>query len=401
MALYAYEAFSKEGKRVRGVLDASSAAAVKEHLSKQGLFPISIAQASEGARENLLQRLLSRGVSAKDKILFTKQFAVLLKSGIPLLQAVELLIEQFQGRLRSILVSVKDDIKEGTSLADALRKYPKVFDTIYIQLVRAGEASGKLESILERLTYYLERQEEIRKKIKGALFMPILQLVMAVGVIVLLMIKMVPQMVEVVQAQGKQLPFATQLLKSISDFFVAAYIPIGIALIIFGAIFFYWKRTPSGARTLDIIKLHIPLLNRLTRTNAVVQFCYTLGILLESGVNLAEALDIVVKIIDNSILAQTLQEARDKIIKQGKIAQYLKQTQIFPPIATYLIQTGEDSGQLDAMLLLVARNYEEEAAELTDTLTTLLQPITLVFVAGVVGFIVMATILPMMDINIQ
>jgi type II secretory pathway component PulF len=401
MALYAYEAFSKEGKRVRGVQDASSAAAVKEHLSKQGLFPISITLAQEGARESFIQRLISRGVSDKDRILFTKQFAVLLKSGIPLLQAVELLTEQFEGRLRSVLIAVKDDIKEGTSLADALRKYPKVFDTIYIQLVRAGEASGKLESILERLSYYLERQEEIRKKIKGALFMPIMQLVLALAVVTLLMIFMVPQMVEVVEAQGKPLPFATQLLKGISDFLVAAYIPIIIFLVIFGAIFFYWKRTPSGARIIDIIKLHIPILNRLTRTNAVVQFCYTLGILLESGVNLAEALDIVVKIIDNSILAQTLREARDKIIKQGKIAQYLKQTNVFPPIATYLIQTGEDSGQLDAMLLLVARNYEEEAGELTDKLTTMLQPVTLVLVAGVVGFIVMATILPMMDINVS
>ncbi len=176
MALYFYQAFSKTGKRVNGYIDAPSEQGAKDQLSKQGLFPISIAIGSAESRLPWWRRLFTRGVSVKEKILFTKQLAILLRSGIPLLQALELLVEHFEGGLRSTIVAIKDDIKEGRSLADALKKFPKTFDIIYVQLVRAGEASGNLEPILERLTSFLERREEIRKKIGSALRMPLIQL---------------------------------------------------------------------------------------------------------------------------------------------------------------------------------------------------------------------------------
>lgn len=397
MALYSYEAFLKDGKKVIGTIDAPSQMGAKELLSKQGMYPISVTLATAQSSLSWWRRLFVRSISAKQKIVFTRQLAVLLKAGVPLLPAFELLTEQFEGSIREMVINIKDDIKQGTSLAESLKKYPKVFDTIYVQLVRAGEASGKLDSILDRLVSYLERRELIRKKIRSALQGPIMQAGIAALVVGVMVTFVVPRMASNFASQGQVLPWPTRFLMGISTFIKSYYIFVFIAIILVIMAWRSWRRSSSGRRILDRIKLKLPLIKYFTRTNAVVQFSYTLGILLESGVNLAESLDIVVKSIDNRILADTLNQARDKIIKQGRISQYLKQTDLFPPMAIYLINTGEQSGQLGSMLLTVARNYEEDLNELTDSLTAKLGPITLIGMAIVVGFIVMAMMLPMIQ----
>lgn len=401
MALYSYRAFTKAGKQISGNIDASSQQEVKDRLLQQGTYPISIELARGGARGNWLSQLFAGGIKPKDRILFTKQLAVLLKSGIPLLQAVELLIDQMSGNLRQILITVKDDLKEGSSFADALKKYPKAFDNIYIQLVRAGEASGKLEVILERLTGFLERKEEMRSRISSALSYPLIQLAVAALVVGVMLIWVVPNMIESFAESGQKLPGATKLLISISDFLTGHYL---VLLLITITLFFgykYWSATASGKRALDTVKLRIPIIRYFSRTGAVVQFSQTLGMLIESGVNLSEALDIVVQITSNSILKDALNAARDKIIKQGKIAQYLSETKLFPPIAIYLIKTGEQSGQLDFMLLTVAQNYEEDLKEAADGLASKISPILLLLMAFIVGFIVIAIALPIMKMGEQ
>jgi type IV pilus assembly protein PilC len=397
MALYSYKAFSKEGKKTSGIIDAPSLAHVKQELSARGMFPISITPTTQENQQPWWKSLFRRGVKVDEKILFTKQLAVLIKSGVPLLQAIELLIEQFDAPMRGILVTIKDDIQGGQSFADALKKHPRVFENLYIQLVRAGEASGKLDTILVRLIHYLERQEAIRKRIKSALSYPLIQLAVSLLVVVVLLVFVVPTMKENFASQNKKLPAPTEFLISISNSLTAHYLIILIFIIIVVISFKYWKSTVSGARRIDEIKLKIPLVKFFSRTKAIVQFSQTLGLLIESGVNLAEALDIVCNIIDNRILADALNQARDKIIKQGKIAQYLKQTNIFPPIAIYLISTGEETGKLDVMLLTVAQTYEEELGELADSLAAKIGPLLLVVMAVVVGFIVMAMALPMVQ----
>jgi type II secretory pathway component PulF len=397
MALYSYEAFSKDGKRVHGIIDAPSADALKEQLARQGLFLTKIELSGGTSTGGFFKRLFEGKVTIKDKILFTKQLAVLLKSGVPILQAIELLIEQFEGGTRNMLVRIKDDVKEGTSLADALAKYPKVFENLYVQLVRAGEATGKLDTILERLTMFLERREAITKKVKGAMQQPIIQLVVAILVVAILVVKVVPDMAKNFTETGNALPWPTQFVLSASDFLIGHYILIIGFFISVVAGFKLWKSSSVGGRQYDQIKLKLPILGNLSQMNAVVQFSYTLGLLLEGGVNIAEALDIVVSVIDNKVLASALRVARDNIVKEGKIAEYLKQTKMFPPIAIYLIKTGEETGQLDKMLLTVAENYEKDYVELIDTLTGLISPIMLIGMAGIVGFIVMAVALPMME----
>ena len=399
MPLYFYQAFAKDGKKVSGYLDAPSSTFAKEQLVRQGLFPTSITASSEESRIPWYRRIFAGSIKTKDKIILTRQLAVLLKAGIPLLQSVELLADQFTGTMHTTLIAIRDDIKEGSSFANALNKYPNVFDKIYVQLVRAGEASGKLEPILERLVVFYERREEIRKRVSGALTYPMIQLAVAGLVVVFLMTAVVPQLAQTFAQQKKQLPAPTRIVIGLSNFIRSYYILIIIFLVLLYSAYRYIKSTNKGARILDTIKLKIPIVKYFARINAVVQFCQTLGLLIGSGVNLSESLDIVVSIIDNRILADTLNEARDKIIKQGKIAQYLKQTNLFPPIATYMISTGEESGQLDVMLATVAQNYEEELGEIADKVTASLGPIMTILMALIVGFIIAAVAMPIIQMT--
>ena len=214
-------------------------------------------------------------------------------------------------------------------------------------------------------------------------------------VVVFLLTYVVPQIAQTFSQLGGELPWPTQILLNISDFIRGHYILLLGVLISIIAGFKYWKSTPSGAKALDKLKLRLPVIRYFAKTSAIVQFSRTLGMLTESGVNLSESLDIVVNIIENKVLAQQLKEARDKIIKQGKIAQFLKETGIFPPIAIYLINTGEQTGELGFMLLTVAQNYESELSELIESLTAKIEPLMIVFMALVVGSIVIAMVLPL------
>lgn len=398
MALYVYKALTRTGKQVSGRLDAPSPVAVRVELVSKNMYPISIHLYKDASTfKQFFGSLFQAKVAFKDLIFFTKQLSVMLRSGVPLLQALELLTDQFSGKLHSILVAVKDGIKEGTSFADGLENYPETFSIIYIQLVRAGEASGRLEQILDRLIDYLERQENLRKKISGAMFQPIFQLIFIVGMVIGLMVTIVPNLVNVIGKMSGSLPWATTLLMATSDYLIHHYVFLGEIIFTLGLIFAYWASTKNGKYSLDYLKLHTPLIGYFSQMSAVVQFCSTLGMLLENGVNLAPALDIVCNIIENKILLQSLETAKEKIIKQGKISSFLQETKIFPPLAIYLINTGEQNGKLDQMLLLVAKNYDEDLSELTDKLTSLLGPIMTIVMGLVVGFIMFAIMGPILN----
>lgn len=399
MALYEYQAYTKSGKRITATIDAGSLSQARELVARQGFYIISIRTSSTLVQGSLLKRIFTRGILVNDVILFTKQLAILLKSGVALLQACELLIDQFAGKMRSLIVELRDALKEGTSFADALERYPYVFENLYVQLVRAGEQSGNLELILQRITEYMERRQEVRKKFVGALRQPLIQLVVALVVSAGLLTFVVPQLVGGLASQGKELPTPTTVVLAISNFLTAHYIAIGLFIVSFLSGFLYVRSTTWGKHMMDKIKLKLPLVSYITKTNAVVQFSYTLSMLLEGGVHLAEALSIVTHVIDNSVLATAISQARDEIVKEGKIADYLEKTKMFPLIAIYLIRTGESSGQLDTMLKTVAMNYEKELAEKIDQLTALVSPLMLLLMAVIVGGIVLAVILPMAEMG--
>lgn len=399
MALFYYEAFSADGKKIKGQLDASSESSAKDQLSKKGVYVVSIRPFDKSYDLPWYKKLLQKKVTLKDKILFTKQLSVLLKSGIPLLQSLELLIDQFDGQLKYIIISIKDGIKEGGSFADGLKKYPKIFDNIYIQLVRAGEATGNLELILDRLSLYLERREDIQRRVKSALSQPIIQLVVVFLVVAFLVTFVVPKLTGMFAQQGADLPAPTKILLGISDFIRFHYFILLFIVSCVVGLFVYVRSQEWGQLLIDKIKLKLPIIKYFTRTSAIIQFSRTLGMLLESGVNLSEALDIVCNIINNKVLASALKAARDKIIKEGKITTYLSETKIFPPMAIYLLRTGENSGELAHMLLVVGQNYETELTEVTDGLSAKIGPFMLVFMAVLVGFIVISIALPIMNMS--
>jgi type II secretory pathway component PulF len=400
MPLYQYESLNRRGVRVKGTIDASTLQVAKETLQGQGLMPISLAEVGfVGAKGFSFQRLFEVPVKPVVVIIFTKQLSVLLKAGVPLLQAIELLTEQFGGAFKRVLITVKDGLKSGESLAKELARYPQMFPNVYVQLVKAGEASGKLDTILLRLTEYLQRAEDTRKELKKAMTYPILMMGVAFLVVIGLLTKMVPSMKGIFQQGGKELPGPTQFLVDASDFLLGNYVLLSGGLLVLAISFVYWRSTPQGKYQLDSLLLRFPLTAYFSRTKAVVQFSKTLGMLLESGVNLPEALDIVCNIVDNKVLTQKLKEAQDKIIKEGKIARYLKETGIFPNIASYMISTGEQSGQLAQMLLTVGNDYDAELQELMQGLKAAINPVMTFVLVGIVGFIMVSILLPIMSMG--
>lgn len=399
MPLYKYDSFNRSGKKMSGTIDAASKQDAITILRGQGLMPTNITETSHGASQSALASMFAKKVDIRTKVLFTKQLSILLRSGVPLLQSFEILINQFEGEFKQILINIKDGLKSGESIASEMAKYKKVFPNVYVQLVKAGEASGKLDTILNRLTTYLEKSEATKKKIKKALSYPIGMLGFAGLVVVGVMNFLVPQLEEMFADMGKDLPGPTKALIEMSHFFRDYAIPLLIVTV--GGIigFVSWKATPAGRYKIHSLILRMPMVSYFAKTKAVVQFSKTLGMLLESGVNLAEALDIVCNIVDNEVLTQKLVEAKENIIKEGKIAKYLKKTGIFPPIASYMISTGEESGKLADMLLTVGHDYDEELTELAEGMTAKITPIMTAVLASIVLFVIMAILLPVMGMG--
>jgi type II secretory pathway component PulF len=399
MPLYRYDSYNRRGGKASGTIDAASIAVAKELLRGQGLMPTTVEEVRNSSSDSFLAGLFEKPVDVKMVILFTKQLSVLLRSAVPLLEAVDLLVDQFEGKFKRVLISIKDAVKTGESLAKELSKHPKIFSNVYIQLIKAGEASGKLEPILESLVSYLERTEETKKKVQKAMRSPLMTLSFAVLVIVGLLTVLVPKLTAMFKNMKQELPIPTRILIAISDALTKNYIVLGVSITTFFIVFGYWKSTAKGKYQWDAWMLNMPLINYFARTKAVVQFSKTLGMLMESGVNLSEALDIVCNIVENRVLTVKLNNARDKIIKEGKIAKYLSETGIFPKIALYMISTGEQSGKLGQMLLTVGNDYEAGLAELSDGLTEKINPIMTMFMALVVGFIVISIFMPMMSMG--
>jgi type II secretory pathway component PulF len=402
MALYNYQAFKRDGSPARGTMDAASLQEVKAKLARMGLFPSSITRAREEQQVSVFKMVTNwfqPTIAVEDTIFFTKQLSVLLKAGVPLLQAMELLTEQTEKSLQRIVIDLKDTIKEGKSLADGLESYPKVFDITYVQLVRAGEASGRLEVILDRLVFYLERNEEMRKKVSGAMRTPLIQLAVICVVVMILLVKVFPEITKAFVSQGFELPLITRILIGASTAVTHYYLIVAAVIAALVSLFYWWKSTERGARLWDALLLKLPLVGYFIRMRAVVQFSSTLGMLVEGGVHLPEALEIVCKIIDNRILVDALREARDKIIKQGNISLYLRNTGLFPPVALYLIRTGEESGQLGQMLLTVAQTFDREVNERADKLSESLGPVMVVVMGLIVGIIVLAIGQPIMQMS--
>lgn len=404
MAVFEYRGIQIDsGKPVKGYRDADNAKALRGLLRREGVLLTLATEESERqqqAKRNIDFFAIFRRISASDIAVMTRQLATLVRAGVPLVDSISALTEQVEKEsLVRVLSSVRESLNEGTSFAKSLEQHPKVFEPLFVNMVSAGEASGTLENVLERLADYMESQARLRGKVASALAYPVLMMFIGGGLVAFLMIAVVPKVTSIFQNLGQALPWNTQLLIFTSGI-IANY---WYAIILLGVLSFVgfrrWKSKPAGRMRWDIIRLKAPLFGRLNLLVAVARFTRTLSTLLASGVPLLKAMEIGRNVLGNAKLEGVVTEAIGSIREGESIAEPLKRSGAFPPMVIHMIAIGERSGQLESMLENVSRAYESDVETRVTALTSLLEPLMILVLGGVVGFIALSILLPLMQMN--
>lgn len=403
MAVFAWQGIDGKGRPAKGIRDAESAKALRAALRKEGVLATSIEEEAKArkrvSREVDLSRLFQR-VSTLDVALVTRQLATLLRAGVPLVEALSAIIDQLEKPLlKTAFTQTRDKVNEGSSLADALKAHPKVFPGVYVNMVAAGEASGMLDGVLERLADFLDSQADLRTKVTGALIYPMVLAVFAAFVVTIIMVFVVPKVTAIFADFEKALPWYTQLLITISDFITDFWwLLLGLLVGAFWGLRRY-RATPAGREKWDRTVLRLPLVGKLVVMVAVARFSRTLATLLSSGVPVLTALDITRNVLGNSILMRAVEQARDSIREGESIATPLKRSGQFPPIVTHMIAVGERSGELERMLEHVAVAYDGQVSVRIAAMTRVLEPAMIIIMAAVVGSIAFSMMMPLLKIN--
>ncbi|MEA2626234.1 MAG: ral secretion pathway protein [Candidatus Binatota bacterium] len=402
MPVYAYSGLSPQGKSVSGIVDAENPRVARQKLRKSGVYPTALNE-TEGAqsrREGPTIRRSFERVNPQDLAVMTRQLSTLVGAGLPLVESIGALVEQVDSdRLKRILSHIRELVTEGTSLADALGQHPRVFGDLYVNMVRAGEASGALDVVLLRLADYTEATARLRSKVRKALTYPIFMVVVGTLILFFLLTYVVPKVTRIFTDTKQVLPLATRILIGTSNFLAEWWWLFLAGAVLAGVGLRAYARTPSGRIVSDRWKLRAPVFGKLAQKIAVARFARTLSTLLRSGIGLLPSLDIVKNIVDNRIVFQAIEDARDAIREGQPIAPPLKRSGIFPPLMTHMIAVGERSGQLEDMLAKAADGYEDEVDTTVSTLTTLLEPIMILVMGATVLFIVLAILLPIFQMS--
>jgi general secretion pathway protein F len=403
--VYAYKGISASGKTARGHLDAESLRGARAKLRREGIFVTDMSEAapealpSEGSRFEIRLQNPFRRVSGLDLALVTRQAATLIGAGIPLVQGLGALTEQVENpRLKSVLGQVRDRVNEGASLADALG-HSSVFPDLYVSMVRAGEAGGALERVLERLADYLESQVRLRNKVGSILIYPLVMLGFALLVVGVLVTVVLPQITELLVSLDQPLPFYTRWIIALSEFARSFWWAIGLggAFAVFGLR--AMVRTRQGRDAWDRLRLRLPLVGRVVRLVAISRFTRTLATLLSGGLPITRALDASRDVAANTVLGRAIDRARESITEGQSVAQPLRASGEFPPLVTHMIEVGERSGELEAMLAKVADTYDEQVETTITRLTALLEPLLILLMVGIVIVIILATLVPLLNVT--
>lgn len=402
MAIYEYKGLDVEGKSKAGIVDADSPKVARAKLRKSGIFPVEITQTQQAAPTGLSKpvTLFSERMTLAETAVMTRQLSTLLGAGISLMEALGALTEQVEKpAAKKIWIDVREGVKEGASLADALTRHPKVFSMLYRQMVRAGEASGTLDRILVRLADYLESQVRLRNKLFSILTYPILMLIVSGAILIFLISFVVPKVTAIFADLNQALPLPTVILLALSDFLRGyGWLLMG-AGVLGGMIYRRHIQTPRGREQYDRLLLRIPLAGRVAKMVAISRFTRTLATLLASGVPLLTALEIVQQVVGNKVLEEAIQGARGNIREGQSIADPLKRSGLFPPLVTHMIAIGEKSGELEGMLQKVSEAYDNEVETVVTGMTSLLAPLMILGMGGVVLFIVLAILLPIFEVS--
>jgi type IV pilus assembly protein PilC len=395
MPNYTWKGRTRAGKTQEGVLVAENKDAVIALLRKQ---QVTVTAVTEKGKEFALPKM-GGGISQKEIAVFTRQFSVMIDAGLPLVQCLEILGTQQDNRLfQKILFEVRQDIESGATLADSLRKHPKAFDELYCNMVAAGETGGILDTILQRLSQYIEKIVKLRSAVRSAMVYPVAVITIAIGVVWIILWKVIPTFATLFAGLGAQLPLPTRVTIALSKFIgawwwlVFALIGLGIFAIV------RYHATYQGRRVIDGLLLKAPVLGMVLKKIAVARFCRTLGTLVSSGVPILEALEITARTAGNAVVEDAIMETR-KSIEQGKtIAEPLKATKVFPSMVVQMVAVGEQTGALETMLNKIADFYEDEVDEATANLLAMLEPIMICFLGVVIGGIVISMYMPMFDL---
>ena len=395
MATFTYTGRSRAGRTVTGeriadTMDAAVSALRREQIQVTQINPVKV-KAARKAR--------AKAASAKDLAIFTRQFSVMIGAGLPLVQCLEILGTQAEDKkFGEVILATRASVEGGASLADAMKKHPKVFDALFTNMIAAGEAGGILDGILQRLATYIEKAVKLRGQVQSAMMYPIAVIVIATVVVTAILWKVIPTFATLFSGLGAELPLPTRIVIALSDFLVA-FMPLiiaGIVGIVVGFRAYY--ATERGRMVVDSIVLKLPVLGLLIRKIAVARFCRTLSTLLTSGVSILEALDITARTAGNAVVEKAIFTTRKSIEGGETIAAPLQQTAVFPPMVVQMISVGEATGALDTMLAKIADFYEEEVDVAVAGMLTLLEPIMIAVLGGVVGGIVIAMYLPIFSL---
>ncbi|MFN2548483.1 MAG: type II secretion system F family protein [Myxococcales bacterium] len=396
MPVWVWEGRTKTGEVKRGEVEAPDEGAVQQRLRAMALANVKIKKKPMQINFKLPGM---GGISNKDIVIFTRQFATMIDAGLPLVQCLDILGTQLDNlAFREVLQKVKAKVEAGSTLADALGDHPKVFDTLYVQLVAAGEIGGILDTILNRLAQYIEKNEKLKSKVKGAMVYPSIVLVVAVGVTVVLLLFVTPTFEKMFKDFGGAMPAPTQIVIDLSKW-LQHYILYLVAFVI-AAIFAFraWVSWPKGRQQWDSFTIRTPVFGPLIRKVAVARFTRTLGTMISSGVPILDALEVVAKTAGNSVVEKAIRYTKEKISEGKTIVQPLAETKVFPPMVVQMIGVGEATGAMDQMLTKIADFYDDEVDAAVAALTSMIEPIMMVFLGAVVGGFLVAMYLPIFSI---
>jgi type IV pilus assembly protein PilC len=393
MPAYAWKGKNRMGEIQEGVLVSDSRDAAANTLKRNGIEVMNIrVMAADGTK--------SWGkVKPKSLAIFTRQFSVMIDAGLPLVQCLEILgAQQDDKRFQRIIEAIRDDVEKGSTLQTALSKHPKAFNDLYVNMVGAGESGGILDVILQRLSGYIEKAVKLTSKVKGAMTYPVAVITIAIAVVVIIMVKVIPVFSAMYEGMGSKLPYPTLICISISNVLInySWLVILGGIGIVIGLRQYY--QTPTGHLQIDAVMLKIPIIGDVLRKVAVARFCRTLGTLISSGVPILEGMDITAKTAGNMVIQNAILKSKDAVEQGRNISTPLAETKVFPPMVVQMVGVGEATGALDAMLSKVADFYEDEVDNAVANLTSLMEPVMIAMLGGIIGFIVVAMYMPIFNL---
>ncbi len=418
MARFRYVALDAKGVEIQGVIDAENQTQALSAIRSKGFFPTKIneigadgkpvatvraqVEAKGLRREIRLPAFLRPRVKPKQLMVFTRQLATLVDAGLPLLRGLRILLKQEKNpTLRDALSGIGEAVEGGSTFSEALAQYPRIFDNLFVNMVKAGEAGGALEVVLLRLADFMEKAERVKNRVKSAMVYPVVVLLFAIVILTFLMLKVIPQFENIFRdllEGGKQLPPLTEFVIGVSRGFVEYwYAVVGTIVGIF-VLLRVWRRTEKGRLTLDAIKLKSPLFGPLFSKTAIARFTRTLGTLMGSGVSVLQALNIVRDTAGNRVVAQAVQHIHDSVKEGDTMALPMEASRVFPAMVVSMVEVGEETGALPEMLIKIADNYEEEVDTAIEALTSIIEPVMIILLALIIGTIVIAMFVPLITI---